>query len=110
MGVAYGGGLLYASLQAKVSGGVTNISIASLSNLTDGLGSGCLNATNGQAKWLHGMGEAFGSHSSGIINDELLISVAGTNVFVMANTYGNSAVFGGLSIVVPAEAVIRCPL
>jgi hypothetical protein len=101
-GVASGGGLLYASLQATVSGGVTNISIASLSNLTDrAWGVACLNATNGQAKWLRGMGEAFGSHPSGIINDDLLISVAGTNVFVMANTYGNSAVFGGLSIVVP---------
>jgi len=101
-GLAAGGGQLYASLQAKISGGVTNVSIGGLSNLTDRAWAvACLNASNGQALWLRGVGDQFGANSSGVTNDMPLISVSGTNVFLAGNAYGNSASFGGLSVALP---------
>jgi len=101
-GVAYGGGQLYVSLQATVSGGVTNVSIGSLSNLTDrSWGVACLNATNGQALWLRGVGDQFGANYVGLINDMPLMSSAGTNVFLTGNAYGSSVTFGSLSATLP---------
>lgn len=101
-GLAYGGGQLYAGLQAYVSGGVTNVSIGGLSNLTDRAWAvACLNATNGQALWLRGAGDQFGANEVGVTNDMPLISVSGTNVFLTGNAYGTSASFGGLSVTLP---------
>ena len=101
-GLAYGNGLLYASLQSTVSAGVTNASIGSLSNVTDRAWAvACLNATNGQPLWLRGVGHPYGANFSGEINDMPLIAASGTNVFLTANTYGSSVVFGGISIPLP---------
>jgi len=65
---------------------------------------------NGQAKWLRGMGEAFGSHPSGIINDDLLISVAGT----MSSSWPTPMEIPPCSAVFPlwcrAEAVNTLPV
>jgi hypothetical protein len=100
-GLAYGSGQLYASIQTTVSGGVTNMSIGSLSNVTDRAWAlACLNATNGQALWLRGVGEQFGTHA-GLVDNVPLISASGSNVFLTGNAYGSSAVFGGLSVSLP---------
>ena len=101
-GLAYGSGLLCVSLQSTVSSGVTNVSIGSLSNVTDRAWAvACLNATNGQAIWLRGVGDQYGANFSGHIDDMPLISVSGTNVFLVANAFGSSVVFGGLSVALP---------
>jgi hypothetical protein len=101
-GLAYGSGLLYVSLQSVVISGVTNVSIGSLSNVTDRAWAlACLNATNGQTLWLRGVGDQYGANFSGLINDMPLIAVSGSNVFLTANTYGSSVVFGGLSLTLP---------
>ena len=95
-------GLLYVSLQSTVSSGVTNVSIGSLSNVTDRAWAvACLNATNGQPLWLRGVGHQYGVSFSGLVFDWPLISVSGSNVFLTANTFGSSVVFGGLSVPVP---------
>ena len=101
-GLAYGNGLLYVSLQSAVISGVTNVIIGSLSNVTDRAWAvACLNATNGQALWLHAVGHQYGANFSGELNDMPLIAVSGTNVFLTANTYGSSVMFGGISVAVP---------
>ena len=101
-GMAYGSGLLYVSLESAVISGVTNASIGSLSNVTDRAWAvACLNATNGQPLWLRSVGHQYGANFSGLINDMPLIAVSGTNVFLTANTYGSSVVFGGLSVALP---------
>jgi hypothetical protein len=101
-GLAYGSGLLYVSLQSTVSSGVTNVSIGSLSNVTDRAWAvACLNATNGQPLWLRGVGHQYGANSAGLTIDMPLISVSGSNVFLTANTFGSSVVFGSLSVPLP---------
>ena len=100
--LAYGNGLLYVSLQSAVASGVTNASIGSLSNVTDRAWAvACLNATNGQAIWLRGVGSQYGANFAGLINDMPLISVSGSNVFLTANAFGASVVFGGIAVPLP---------
>jgi len=102
-GLAYGNGLLYAALQSQEVSGVTNASIGSLSNLTDRAWAvACLNATNGQALWLRGVGDQYGANFTGLINDMPRISTSGSDVFLTGNAYGTSAVFGGLSVPLPS--------
>lgn len=101
-GLADGSGLLYVSLQSTVSDGVTNVSIGSLSNVTDRAWAvACLNASNGKPLWLRGVGHQYGANSAGLTIDWPLISVSGSNVFLTANTFGSSVVFGGLSVPLP---------
>jgi hypothetical protein len=101
-GLAYGNGLIYASLQSTVASGVPYASIGSLSNVTDRAWAvACLNAANGQPLWLRGVGHQYGANFTGEINDMPLISLSGSNVFLIANTYGSSVVFGGLSVPLP---------
>ena len=101
-GMACDNGLLYVNLQSTVSSGVTNVSIGSLSNVTDRAWAvACLNATNGQPLWLRGVGHQYGVSFAGLVYDWPLISVSGSNVFLTANTFGSSVVFGGLSVPVP---------
>jgi hypothetical protein len=101
-GLAYGNGLLYASMQSTISDGVTNVSIGSLSNLTDRAWAvAALDGENGQALWLRGLGESYGANPNGLIIDVPLVSAAGTNVFILGNAFGTSALFGGLSVSLP---------
>jgi hypothetical protein len=100
--LAYGSGLLYLSLQSAITFGITNASIGSLSNVTDRAWAvACLNASNGQPLWLRGVGNQFGANTTGLLNDMPRISASGTNVFIIANAYGSSAVFGGISVPLP---------
>jgi hypothetical protein len=97
--MAEGGGQIYVSFSSSTVGGVTNIIIGSLSNLTDrAYGFASLNAANGQALWQHGVGEAFGSKTNDFSDDVPLISISGQDVFLTGSAYGGSAVFGGLSV------------
>ena len=97
--LACSSGKLYVSLQSGVSSGVTNVSIGALSNVTDrAWGVACLNATNGQALWLRGVGEQYGANDTGGSDNVPLISISGTNVFLIGTAYGASADFGGLSV------------
>ncbi len=97
--LAYSSGKLYVSLQSITASGVTNVSIGTLSNVTDrAWGVACLNATNGQALWLRGAGEQYGANYTGVSDDVPLISVSGTNLFLIGTAYGSTAVFGGLSV------------
>jgi len=101
--LAYGNGLLFVALQSGVASGVPYASIGSLSNATDRAWSvACLNAATGQALWLRAVGEPFGANYSGILNDIPLVSTCGTNVFLTANAFGPSVVFGGISVPLPA--------
>jgi hypothetical protein len=101
-GLAYGNGLLYVSLESQSVSNVIYASIGSLSNVTDRAWAvACLNATNGQALWLRGVGNQYGANISGHLNDMPLISVSGSNVFLTANAFGSSVVFGGLSVPLP---------
>jgi len=100
--LAYGSGLLYLSLQSAITSGITNASIGSLSNVTDRAWAvACLNASNGQPLWLRGVGHQYGANTTGLLNDMPRISASGSNVFLIANAYGSSAVFGGISVPLP---------
>jgi hypothetical protein len=101
--LAYGSGLLFVSLQSTVSGGVTNASIGSVSNVTDRAWVvACLNATNGQALWLRGAGDQYGANYSPLyIIDHPLVSCSGSDVFMMGNGFGSAVAFGGLSVPLP---------
>ncbi len=99
LNLAYSGGKLYVSLQSGTSSGVTNVSIGALSNVTDrAWGVACLNATNGQALWLRGVGEQYGANYTGLSDNVPLISVSGSDVYLTGTAYGSSTMFGGLSV------------
>jgi hypothetical protein len=98
--LAYGGGRLYVSVWSGfgAAGPTITNSIGGLSGVTDRQWAiASLNATNGQGFWLRGHGETYGSHL-GVFDDVPLISLSGSDVFVMGTTYGSGAQFGGLSI------------
>jgi hypothetical protein len=59
-----------------------------------------LNPTNGQASWLRGLGESYGSHL-GVFDDTPLLSLSGSNLFIIGTAYGSGAQFGGLSVSIP---------
>ncbi|MGA2501448.1 MAG: hypothetical protein ABSH20_27215, partial [Tepidisphaeraceae bacterium] len=100
--LACGGGQIYLSMIASTSGGVTNLSLGSLSNLTDrAYGLAALNASTGQPLWLRGVGGQFAARQTGIDDDFPLISVAGSDVFLTGTAYGSTAVFGNLSVSLP---------
>ena len=101
-GLACDSSRLYVSLPTSSDSGVTNVSIGSLSNATDRAWAvACLNASNGQPLWLRGVGHQYGANSAGLNIDGPLISVSGSNVFLTANTFGSSVVFGNLSVPLP---------
>jgi len=98
--VTSSGGRLYASVWSGylAAGPTVTNSIGGLSVMTDRQWTiAALNATNGQAIWLRGLSEAYGSHL-GVLDDSPLLSLAGTNVFVVGTGYGSGGQFGGLSV------------
>lgn len=97
--LAYGGGQIYLSMIASTSGGVTNLSIGGLSNLTDrAYGIAAVNATTGQALWLRAVGGQFGANPTALQDDYPLISTAGSDVFLTGTAHGAEAVFGNFSV------------
>jgi hypothetical protein len=101
LNLAEGGGQIYVSISSTTSGSVTSISLGSLSNITDrAYGLAAVNATNGQALWLRGVGEQSGAKAGGLNDDIPLISIAGSDVFLTGTAYGSNAVFGGLTVAV----------
>jgi hypothetical protein len=93
--LAYSGGCLYGSMggsPANYIGGFTN-----LSDRKQALFS--INATNGQGLWVRGIGAQQGQNSpSGFGDDDALVAVAGTNVFVAGSAWGSNAVFGSFTV------------
>jgi hypothetical protein len=97
--LAYSSGHLYVAVSATTTGGVTNISIGGISNLTDrAYGVAMLNPATGQAVWLRGVGEQYGANTNGTATDDPLISAVGSNVFLMGNAYGSTAIFGSYTL------------
>jgi hypothetical protein len=98
--VTSSGGRLYANVWSGFSapGPTVTNSIGGLSLVTDRQWTiAALNATNGQALWLRGLAAPYGSHV-GLIDDIPLLSVSGSNVFVIGTGYGSGGQFGGLSV------------
>ena len=102
--LAYSAGRLYVSLNSALSGGTTNVVIGGISNVTDRAWAvACLNATNGQAFWVRGVGARYGSsqgnpYSTGVQDDVPRLAVSGTNVFLTGVAYDFSAGFGGITV------------
>jgi hypothetical protein len=102
--LVWSSGRLYVSLNTTASGGTTNVSIGGSSNVTDRAWAiACLNATNGQAIWVRGVGARYGSSSGnpyagGITDDPPRVAVAGTNVFLTGVAYDTTAAFGAITV------------
>ena len=94
------GGRLYASVWSGFTASGPNVtnSIGGLSVVTDRQWTiACLNAANGHAFWLRGVGGQYGSHL-GVLDDVPLLSLFGPDVFLTGTAYGSTALFGGLSV------------
>jgi hypothetical protein len=101
LNLADGGAQIYLAFQAAASGGVTNISLGGLSNLTDrAYGFAALDAASGQPLWLRGVGERYGANDNGygLLDDIPLISVAGSDLFLTGTAYGSTALFSNLTV------------
>ncbi len=102
--LAYSGGRLYVSVNTATTGGTTNVVIGGTSNITDRAWAvACLNATNGQAIWVRGVGAQSGGslgnpYATGVIDDVPRLAVSGTNVFLTGAAYGPSATFGAITV------------
>jgi hypothetical protein len=77
-------------------GGLTNVSARGEALFS-------LNATNGQAFWVQGLGGQLGVGDPGGFSDQdLVVAVSGTNVFAAGSAWGSNAVCGPFSVTFPA--------
>ncbi len=96
--MTYNAGRIYGCM----GGGLTNY-IGGVTNVSDRRRTlFCLNATNGQAVWV----QAFAAYKdqgspSGFSDNEALVAVSGTNLFVVGSAYGTNVVFGSYSVNFP---------
>lgn len=94
--MTYSDGRIYASMgggETNYIGGLTNTSDRQFTLVA-------LNATNGQALWLRGIGSAQGQ---GTLGDTPGVAVSGTNVFVVGSGAGSNAVFGPFTVSWPVS-------
>ncbi len=102
--IVYASGRIYAGCGAEVAGGTTNVTLGGLTNTTDrAWGIVALNATNGNAIWIRGIGAKYGSGygnplALGILNDEPILAFSGTNIYVSSVAYSSSATFGSFTV------------
>jgi hypothetical protein len=93
--MVYDAGRIYVAFDGNTVnyiGGVTNISDRKWALAA-------LNATNGQALWVRGIGSRTNENSpTGNNFDTPTISVSGTNVFLIGTGWGSNAVFGASSV------------
>jgi hypothetical protein len=93
--LSYNGGCIYGSMGGSSTnyiGGVTN-----LSDRRQALFS--INATNGQGNWVRGLAAPRSQGNPfGFVDDNALVAVSGTNVFVAGNAWGSNAMFGPFSV------------
>jgi hypothetical protein len=97
--LTYRAGHIYAVLpgsETNYIGGVTNISDRKYALAA-------LNATNGQAIWLQGLGShRTNGHPSNLSDDIPVVSAFGSDVFVTGTGWGSNASFGPLTVTWPA--------
>jgi hypothetical protein len=97
--VASGNGQIFVSMASIVAGGVTNLSIGSVSNTTDrACGIGALSAATGQPLWVEALGEQYSAPGANGFNDAPQISVSGSDVYLTGTANGSSALFGNISV------------
>jgi hypothetical protein len=93
------GGLIYGSMggnETNYIGGLTNVSDRKQVLF-------CLNATNGQGIWETPLGGNLNEgNPAGFGDDNALVAVEGTNVYVTGSAWGSNAVFGAFSVTFPA--------
>ena len=93
--LAYGGGCIYGAMMNTD----TNVSVGTLSLVTDRRWTlAGMNAANGQALWLDGVGAAFGQGGPSVIDDVPGVAVSGTNLFLVGTAYGANATFGSFTV------------
>lgn len=95
--LTYGDGRLYGSMgngSPSYIGGVTNVSDRRRVLFA-------LNATNGQGVWMQGVAAQQNQGPPVFGNDDVLVAVAGTNVFIAGNAWGSNAVFGPFTVNFP---------
>jgi hypothetical protein len=92
------GGRIYGSMGGNATnyiGGLTNVSDRKQVLF-------CLNATNGQGFWESPLGSDINEgNPAGFGDDDALVAVEGTNVFVAGNAWGFNALFGAFSVTFP---------
>ena len=96
--LTYSAGRIYGCMgggSTNYIGGVTNVSDRRRALF-------CINATNGQAVWMQPFA-AFKDQGSpgGFGDNQALVAVSGTNVFVVGSAYGTNVVFGPCSVSFP---------
>ncbi len=95
----YSAGRLYGSMGADSTnyvGGLTNVFDRRKVLFA-------LNATNGQALWMRGLGAQIDHGPEVFGNDDAYLAVAGTNIFVSGNAYGSNAAFGPFTVNFPTS-------
>jgi hypothetical protein len=102
--LTYNAGRIYASIGTSTTGTTTNVVIGGVSNVTDRAWAvAALNATNGQAVWVRGVGTPYGTdfgnpYFANLIDDVPRLAVSGTNVFLTGVAYSSSAAFGAITV------------
>jgi len=103
--LTYQGGRIYGSMGGNGQlGGISTNYIGGVTNLSDrGQALFALNPTNGQAFWVQGIGGQLGVGDPGGFSDQdAVVGVSGTNVFVAGSAWGSNAAFGPFSVTFPA--------
>jgi len=98
--LTYNSGCIYGSM----GGGSTNY-IGGVTNLSDRREAVfSINATNGQGNWVRGVAaQNSQGNPYGFIDDEPLVAVSGTNVFVAGIAWGSNAMFGAYTVTFPVS-------
>ncbi|MEJ0089375.1 MAG: LamG-like jellyroll fold domain-containing protein [Limisphaerales bacterium] len=97
--LGYSAGRLYGSMgadSANFVGGLTNVFDRRKVLFA-------LNATNGQAIWMRGVGAQMDHGPEVFGNDDAYLAVAGTNIFLAGNAYGSNAAFGPFTVTFPTS-------
>ena len=99
--MAYSGGRIYGT----IGNNNTSFNFGGISVVTSQAKSVvALNAANGQAIWVQGVGEPYGQPNPLNANDGPVVAAVGTNVFVVGTSVGSNAAFGSYTVSWPGLA------